>query len=151
MSALNSLLVTPELATGTSAKTLMQIVAPSNHRVLLKHLEVAFQGITATDTPILVELLRQTDAGTTDALTPVKKCSADDETLQVTARQAKTSGHVEPTAGDVIFRTYVHPQTARRAAYTSERAYVIKGGERLGVRVTAGVSVNATVSAEVEE
>lgn len=132
--------VTAEIATGTAAKTLAQVVAASNHRLLIKEISVSFQGTSNTAAPILVRVLRQTTAGTTSALTPVKTNSADDETLQVTARHTATA---EPTASDVLMTELVHPQTG----YTWQAPFggelVVPGGGRLGIEVTAAASVDA--------
>lgn len=148
MSGVGFKAVVAGVATGTSAKTLMQIVAASNHRVLAKEIGVAFQGTSNSAAPILVEVLRQSDAGTMSALTPVKANDSDDETLEVTAQHTATA---EPTPGDVIFKQYVHPQSGFywQAPFGGEQA--IKGGGRLGIRVTAGADVNAAVTFVGEE
>ena len=64
MAGLKLAAVTAAIATGTAAKTLAQIIAPANHRVQLKRLEISFDGVTNTATPIKVDILRQTTAGT---------------------------------------------------------------------------------------
>lgn len=140
--------VTGEISTGVAAKTLLQLIAAANHRVLLHGFVISFKGIAPTDAPIKVDVLRQTTAGTMSSLTLVKHNNGDNETLQTTAQHTATA---EPTAGDVLDSFYVHPQGRREftAAYRKETP--ILGGERLGIRVTAGVSVNAIVSADLEE
>jgi hypothetical protein len=140
--------VTGEITTGTSTKTLMQVVAASNHRVTIKEISVSFKGTSNTAAPILVEVLRQTDAGTMTSLSPVKINSADDETLQTTAQHTSTS---EPSAGNVLMSELVHPQTG----YTWQAPFggdlVVPGGGRLGLRVTAGASVSAVARMIGEE
>jgi hypothetical protein len=139
---------TAEIATGTSAKTLMQIVAATNTRVLVHEWGIAFEGVSNTAAPIQVDLILQSDAGTSSALTPVKHNQGDDETLQTTARHTAT---VEPT-GTTIFQSYfVHPQTGRDWVAPFGGAFVIKGGQRLGFRVTAAADVGAIVYARCEE
>lgn len=141
--------VTGQIATTTSTKTLLQIVAAANHRVLVDEVHIAFEGTTSTDAPIQVRILKQTTAGTASALTLVKKNAGDDETLQTTAQHTATA---EPTAGDVYFSTFVHPQGGRFSlVLPREKAFVIVGGQRLGVEVTAGASVDAIVTVEGEE
>ena len=140
--------VTAEVSTGTSVKTIVQVVAASNHRILIDRATVTFQGTSTTDAPILVEMLRQSTAGTMSSLTPVKLNSADDETLQVTARHTAPA---EPTAGDVLESFLVHPQGGKEWLAPFGRAIVVPGGGRLGVRVTAGVSVDCVVSLHGEE
>lgn len=140
--------VTGEIATGTSAKTLAQVVAASNHRILIKEISVSFKGTSNSAAPIKVDVVRQSDAGTTSALTPVKGNDADDETLQTTARHTATA---EPTTGDVLLTMEVHPQSGFfwQAPFGGE--IPVKGGGRLGVRVTAGADVNAAVTIVGEE
>src|SRR5262245_33656263 len=99
--------VTGQIATGTSAKTLAQIVAAANHGVLLEEVSISFDGTSNTATPIKVDILRQTTAGTMSALTLVKDPDDTDETLQTTAQHTATA---EPTASDVLATEHVHPQ-----------------------------------------
>src|SRR5438067_1781420 len=99
--------VTGEVATGTALKTILQVVAASNHGVLIDEWSISFTGISNTATPILVQVMRQTTAGTMSSLTPVKDPDDTDETLQTTAQHTATA---EPTASDVLFREEVHPQ-----------------------------------------
>lgn len=132
--------VTGQIATGTSAKTLIQIVAAANHRLLIKEWGISFEGVNNAHAPIQVDLLRQTTAGTMSALTPVKSNDSDDETLQVTAQHTATA---EPTAGDVLKSELIHPQTG----YTWQAPFggeiPVGGGDRLAIRVTAANDVDA--------
>lgn len=141
--------VTAQIATGTAAKTLVQIVAASNHRTLVDEIHISFEGATSTNAPIQVRILKQTTAGTMSALTIVKKCAGDDETLQTTAQHTATA---EPTAGDVYFSQFVHPQGGRFSlVLPREKAFQIVGGQRLGVEVTAANDVDSLVTIEGEE
>ena len=141
--------VTAQISTTTSTRTLLQLVAASNHRVLVREWHIAFEGITATDAPIQVRVLRQTTAGTASALTLVKADDSDDETLQTTAQHSFTS--TEPTSGDVLFNRLVHPQSGFSIILPPGRELVMKGGSRLAFEVTAAVAVDATVTVEFEE
>lgn len=134
---------TAQVATGTSAKTILQLIAASNHRVLVPRITVSFEGITSTDAPIQVVVMRQSTAGTMSSLTPSKENDSDDETLQTTAAHTASA---EPTSGDILETQLIHPQG--RGAFGP---FVIKGGGRLGVVVTASVSVDCVVSAQFEE
>lgn len=148
MTGVRTRAVTGAIATTTAARTLLQIVAASNHRVTLEELEISFEGVTNTATPIKVDVLRQTSAGTMTGLTLVKDNSNDDETPEVTAQHTATS---EPTAGDVLDSFYVHPQQGRLWQAPFAKPFVIPGGTRLGIRVTAAASVNAIVKAVLDE
>jgi hypothetical protein len=148
MSGVRWNVVSPSISTGTSLKTLVQVIAASNHRILVEELNISFDGISNTAQPIKVEVLRQTTAGTVTALTPVKGHDGDDETLQITAGHTATA---EPTAGDILEIFFVHPQGGRDWQAPFSKPFVVKGGGRLGVRVTAAASVNAVVTFKGEE
>ena len=103
--------------------------------------------MTNTATPIKVDILRQTTAGTMSSLTPVKRGNFT-ETLQTTAQHTATA---EPTAGDVLRSFYVHPQQGEVWEAPFDDPIDIPGGTRLGVRATASASVNALVALDLEE
>lgn len=148
MAGLRIVAQTDEIATGASKKTLLQLVAAANHRVLVKELSISFDGTSNTADPIQVEVARQSDAGTMSSLTLLKVDPDDDESIQTTAQHTATG---EPTETAVIMREQVHPQ----GGYTWQAPFggelVINGGDRLAVVVTAGADVNAVVRAFIEE
>lgn len=137
-----------DIATGTALKTLLQVVAAANHAILIDEISISFKGTSNTATPILVQIARQSTAGTMTSLTPVKDPDDTDETLQVTAQHTAT---VEPTTGDVLMEENVHPQTGYTWQAPFGRAIKIGGGDRLAVRVTAAADVNAAVRVAGEE
>ena len=148
MAGVKAVAQTGEIATGTSAKTLLQLIAATNQRVKIKEFSVSFKGTSNTAAPIKVALVRQTDAGTMSALSPVKMNEADDETLQTTAQHTATA---EPTGSTEVMGEEVHPQSG----YTWQAPFggeiVVKGGNRLGLVVTAGADVNAKARFVFEE
>jgi hypothetical protein len=148
MSAFYGLATTAEIATGTSAKTLLQIVAPSNHRVKVVAWGIYFDGTSSTAEPILVRLLRQTTAGTMTSLTPTKLDDSLSETLQVTAQHTATA---EPTAGDVLKRVEVHPQSGYEEHCPYGQEYIVGGGDRIGIETTAPATANAVAWVKFEE
>jgi len=148
MAGVRGVAATAPVVTGTAAKTILQLVAAANHRTKLAGWKVSFDGNSPTATPIKVELVRQSTAGTMSALTTVKKSESDDETLQTTAQHTATA---EPTSGEVIDTQYIHPQGAWEKYYPLGEEEIVKGGNRLGIRVTAPVSVNAIAQMEFEE
>lgn len=131
-----------------TVKTLQQILAASNHRVLVTAISVSFNGTTPTNTPVLVEVLVQSTAGTGTTNNPVKKNAGDDETLAVTGLKAHTA---EPTAGNILFSDYVHPQAGKPFVIPFDGPLVVVGGQRLGVRATAPDAVSAAVTIQGEE
>lgn len=139
---------TAPVATGTSKKTILQLVAPAEQRLLVDEISISFDGIDNTDQPILVQVLRQTDAGTMSALTPKKVNESDEETLQATAQHTASA---EPTGTDEVMGEHVHPQGGFIWQAPYGKPIVIKGGGRLGIAVTAANNVNAKARLAYEE
>jgi hypothetical protein len=138
------------LAVAGTAKTMLQVVAPSNQRLDLRSVSVGFDGVSPTAEPFTVEILRQTTAGTMSSATPVKD-SAGSETIQATAQKNATA---EPTAGDVLARYEHHPQAGSFERVFDKREIEIPGGTRLGLRVTCptgGTPGNCTGHIKWEE
>ncbi len=122
-----------------TAKTVIQIAAPSSQRLRLKRWGVFFDGVSATDEPVQVRLLRQTSAGTMTTLTPVKQSAA-----QHTAT-------AEPTAGDVLDVAEVHPQSGYEVLIPFDMSIEIPGGTRVGIECTAPAAVNVRAKLVFEE
>lgn len=129
---------------GGTAKTVLQIVAPSNQALMLKGLQCTFDGTSSTATPGLIQLVRQSTAGTMSSATP-KKCPRADEgeTLQSTAQYNAT---VEPTAGDVDRMWHVHPQLGFIYEFPFGDYYKIGGGTRVGIKPNFAAAVNVMAS-----
>ena len=148
MSARNGIATKSDIATGTAVKTLLQVVAAANHAIEITEYAVSFSGVNNTHLPILVELLRQTDAGTTSALTPVNADDSGGDTFDTTARHTATA---EPTGGDVLRSHYVHPQTGLVVPVGGEAPLIVGAGDRVGLRVTAANDVKAAATICFEE
>lgn len=136
--------------TATVPKTLLQLVAPANHRVRLLGWGVFFDGTSPTAEPVQVRLLRQTGAGTSvDAAgAVVKRDGSLPETLQTTARITFSA---EPTAGDVLWAGEIHPQSGYEVMFPWGNEILIGGSGRVGVEVTAPANVSARAFATFEE
>lgn len=136
--------VTGEQTTGTSQKTLLQLVAASNHGVLIDEWGISFKGVSNTGTPIRVLLIRQSTAigGTPASNDPVKDPDDSDETLQTTGFVPDVSPS-EPTTVTTIASVLVHPQTGYTWQAPWGREIKIGGGDRLGIVVVAAEAVNA--------
>ncbi len=142
-------LTNSEALGAAAAETVLQLVAAANHRALVVEWDISFNGQVTTDEPVVVELLRQTSAGTSSSLTINKENEADDETIQTTALQDFSA---EPTGTTVIRRYYVHPQRGYAwAAGGDVKPIPIIGGSRLGWRVTAPAAVDCAITAVFEE
>ena len=136
-------------SSAATARTVLQLVAASNHRVKVPEWGVSFDGASNTAVPVLVELVRQSSAGSgSGAITLSKADESTDETLQTTSIDGCTS---EPTGTEVVHAELVHPQ----AGYTWQSQFggelLIKGGTRLGIRCTAPAGVNVKARFTLEE
>jgi len=130
-------------------KTILQLVAPTNQRLAIRGFSVSFDGISATAEPIQVDLVKQTDAGTTSAATPAaEQIGLGSETIQATARKTASA---EPTTTDVLRRYNIHPQTGREFRFSIEDEIVMAGGTRVGLRCTAPANVNVVGHMAFEE
>lgn len=150
MADLIGTVTTDEIAlTAATAKTVLQILAPANHRVKILGWSVFFDGTSVSAEPVQVELLRQTTAGTMSASSAEEKL--DDslaETLQVSATHTATA---EPTAGGLLQAIEVHPQTGYEKLYPLFQEPIVGGGDRVGIRCTAPAGVNVRASITWEE
>lgn len=149
MARLNGIAQTAEVAlTAATAKTVIQLVAASNHRVAVLGWGVFFDGTSVTAEPVQVRLLRQTTAGTASALTPVALDGSVGETIQTTAQHTAT---VEPTAGNVVDVAEVHPQQGYEVIYPLGQEVILAGGGRVGIECTAPAGVNVRAKIRFEE
>jgi len=120
-------------AAAAAAKTLLQVVAGATKRLQVKAFEVSFDGADSTKTPVLVELIRQTTAGTSAALTLVKHDEASEAAIG-TALQTFTA---EPTAGDILASVYLSPAGGIYSyQYPLGDEPVVAVSGRIGIRVT---------------
>lgn len=160
MANLNMTLTIPStggltMVTNTAIKTLLQVLAPANQRVIMYEWDISFNGVSNTAAPILVELVRQTGAGTgLNTATLVKDNNSDQETIQSTGLYGilTTVNTAEPTDGSVVpFAEFVHPQQGYAWRATVGKEENIQGGTRLGCRVTAAASVNVAARLRLQE
>lgn len=148
MSDLHGIAQTAEVALAAATlKTVVQILAPANHRVKIKGWAVFFDGVSTTAAPVECRLVRQTSAGTMSSLTPVKTKPAA-ESLQVTAQHTAT---VEPSSSDVVDVIECHPQSGFEIQYAPGDEVVIGGGERIAIDCTAPAIVNVRAKIRFEE
>jgi hypothetical protein len=149
MAAFQGIAQTSEVAlSAATAKTALQLVAASNHRVKILRWGVFFDGTSVTAEPVQVELARQTTAGTMSSNTPNKLDDSLAESLQTAAQDNATA---EPTKGDVIDVVEVHPQQGYEIIYPLGQEPVIGGGDRAGIICTAPAAVNVRVKIVFEE
>lgn len=121
--------------TAATAKTVLQLEAAANHRVLIHEWSVSFQGTSNTDTPAIVQVLRQTSAGTMSSLTGQKLDPDASETIQTTLLHTATS---EPTdSGAFMAQELIHPQTGMIYQFKYNTPLIVPGGGRLGIKITS--------------
>jgi hypothetical protein len=151
MAGLRFTLQTAEVNTGTSKKTALQLLAGANTRVKVKEISISFKGTTNTASPIIVEVLRQTGAGSGgDVLTPTKIDADAGETLQTTALK-DIDGSTQPTDVAELLGEEVHPQGGYTWQAPFDGELIVNGGDRLGIAVTAAATVACKVRMICEE
>lgn len=135
-----------------ASKTLIQIQAATNHAVSITRYKLSFDGEENLAAPILVELLRQTTAGTGGSAGTVNRT---DETESTTIDATSLQGFsAEPTAGAILDSFYVHPQGGAEVVEVDPDRVRVEAGNRIGLRVTQDsgeTSVNVTGFLEFEE
>jgi hypothetical protein len=147
--AFNAVIEDLSLAASTD-KTALQLLAASNHRVLVRKISIAGKSNTAGDTPVHFQILTQTSAGTASALTLQKVNAGDDETLQTTAQKTFSA---EPTDSGAVKKSInVHPQSRAEIVFPPGRELVIQGGARLGIKTISPAQTSVfTFDVECEE
>jgi len=134
------------------ARTVVQLVAASNHRAKLLKVSISGKSASPTDQPIPYKILRQTTAGTSSAGTSgthYAKQGDFAETLQTGVRVGFSS--TEPTAGDVLEEGLFHPQNGVMWFEPLAQEEVIPGGTRLGIQLTPPAAQTVIVSGRWEE
>lgn len=138
-----------EIATGTTIKTILELRAGANADLVIRGVEMGFKGVTATDAPILVELVRNdADGSGGSAVTPINEDPRVSGTIGATAKSGPAA-----SANSAVLRTWeVHPQggTVTYQFPPGERP-VIQRSKGCALRVTAGVTVNCTAAILFEE
>lgn len=142
--------VSAEALAAAATETLVQIVTGATRKAKIKEWGFSFDGTDATKTPILVEVLRQTSAGTSSSLTLVQN-DPDDPAPIATALQDFSA---EPSAGDILWSEYVTPAGGfDRIQLPLGEEIVMDVSQRLGLRCTTatGVTCNAAAYIKFEE
>lgn len=128
--------------------TLVQVVPPTNQRVLVHHAVFSIDGTSATDDTFACELATQTSAGTASALSPGKFNETDGETIQTSAQQTFTG---EPTTTTIKAAGHIQEEGDRfEWGYPrNPNPIPVKGGNRLGARIRPGTTITGTVKVRV--
>lgn len=130
-----------------TAKTVLQLVAPSGTILAVHGFEVSFDGVSNTAEPVIIKLMRQTTAGTVTSRTPLK---TKDRSTALAATGGENAS-AEPTAGDLLKTFHVHPQAGVVYPFTLDGELELPGGGRLGLQLTAPAAVNCLATINFEE
>src|SRR5689334_7043303 len=124
-----------------TAQTVLQINAPANQRVAVQQISISFDGTVNTNTPVKVQVYRQTTAGTAGSSTAtiVRKDNDGTTAIQTTAKDTFSA---EPSSGDQHAIFYIHPQTGLIYPLPIPGEIILGGGGRLGVVCTAVQAVD---------
>jgi hypothetical protein len=134
-----------------TAKTALQIKAPTNQRLLLKQVRImGKQPAGGTDTPVKVRLTRSTaNFGTGTADTPGKLNPSNGETVQSTAASNFTVEPTSPTDSGLWWE--VQPQTGVIEFEPITDPIEIPGGQSIQCEITSVATPTLLVTFEYEE
>lgn len=128
-----------------TTKTLIQLQAPTNQGVAWVRGGVAFQGVTVTDGPCQLQIVKQTDAGTMSSYTEVLMTGPG---ASVTPQGvATTNATAEPTTTDVVDHKYVHPQSGYEWVFQRSQDEPVYANARYAIRIISPSSGWTTVDA----
>lgn len=132
-----------------TAETVLQLRGGTNTKARLVEWGVSFDGVSATEQPVQVRLLRQTTDGTGTGANE-RLWDLDDPTPGVVGFHSFTA---EPTAGDVLAHYNVHPQAGLVMQYPLGREPIIDNAatSRLAIECTAPAAVNVAAYMVWEE
>lgn len=148
MSGITAVVQTSEIAlTATTARTVLQLLAPTNHRVKVLGWGVFFDGINTAAEPVQVRVLRQTSAGTMTTVVALSLAPIS-EVIQTLAYH---SASVEPTASDTLDVIECHPQQGYEVKFPMGQEIILPGAGRLGIECIAPASVNVRAKFFFEE
>lgn len=133
-----------------TAKTVAMLTAATNQCVRINEVRVTFDGATSTAVPPLIEYGRPSSAGTFTSQTPKKRDPGRAETIQTTGGVNSSS---EPTWTSVVDGAFYEPAYGGMYHYIHpfNNEYIVPGGGRFGIRITAPANVNSTTTIAGEE
>lgn len=118
----------------SAAKTILQVATPSTREIRVFYWNVSFDG-KITETPVRVQLMRQTTAGTMSSRTPSKVSPSGVAAALCTAAH---SASAEPTASDILEDLYVTENNGLiPPTYADGRDIEIAASSRIGIKITA--------------
>ncbi|MEY2930157.1 MAG: hypothetical protein RL033_906 [Pseudomonadota bacterium] len=136
--------------TAATTKTFLVLATPSTKRAIIKQWGVSLNGVDASQTPVLVELMRFTTAGTggTTIAAPVKEDPGSEASLLTASFRTPTA---EPTAGDILEQHEITPAGGLLVMqYALGDEPVMGVSQWLGIRYTTVTGVAPTMSAHIK-
>lgn len=128
--------------TAATLKSILQIATPSTTRAKLVSFSISFNSVTSSDAPAVVDLLRQTTAGTGGTSATVAPLDPDAPAAQSTGLYNISSA--EPTAGNVLWSGYVTPVGGLFVLNFAEgEEPILDISSRIGLRVNSPSAVSA--------
>jgi len=134
--------------------TIGQVLAPDHTALQLVEVAILFQGIVVADEPVLVQLVRQTDAGSGGvARDLVHEHEVEGIIGSSRYKPILTQGFVdidttEPTTENILRSWHIHPQNGivypYRPSHGNQEYLTCAPQRRLGVRVYPEDNVNVT-------
>jgi hypothetical protein len=129
-----------ETLNAATTETLLQLRSGAAKSTRVVRWGVSFNGVTITNQPVRVELIRQNSNGTASTVVPTKADPASDAPLGAGA----SAFTAEPTSAEVLEVHFVTPAAGNLIeAYAPDERYVVAPNGRLGVRVLAADNVVA--------
>lgn len=133
-----------------TAKTVLQLQAPTNQLVKILGYGVFFDGVTASAKPVDVRILRQTSAGTMSTGGASSVANRSETILSVSRYNASA----EPTNAGVsaeLDRITCHPQGWYEVRFPAGQEIVVGSVGYVGIECTAAAIVNVRAKFIFEE
>lgn len=128
--------------TAATAKTVLSVIGVANQIIRITEFGLSFDGTSATNEPVTVELCQMTEAtsGTNTDQTPVQ-IYGETRTVQADSKKNYTA---EPTVLTPVKVWLVHPQTGIEMQFPLGREPMYTEGTTFGMclRVTSPATVN---------
>lgn len=140
-----------EALAAATAETVLQLRGATACKAKVIAWGVSFDGVSASEAPVVVQFLRQTSDGTATGATEAK-FDADDPAAACTGFHSFTS--TEPTSGDVLEVYEIHPQGGLFVReYPPGREPVLDDAatSRIAIQATAPSAVNTVAWMQWEE
>jgi hypothetical protein len=139
--------VTGEALAAAAVETVLALAAGTTKRLKIRRWGVSFNGTNVANTPVQVQLIRITSAGSSTSGTPKKLDEADVAPLAAFL----SAFTAEPSTGDVLEAHYVSPAGGQIIETYFDDAPIVGVSGRLAIRILGNDAVNASAFIHFEE